>query len=210
MRTFWPGFVLSIAALAAAPSILLADDPPAGEDREALFKKLDANGDGQLTSDEIPEEQQRLFKRLLRTSDKDSDGKLTREEFLAATQERERPAVPEGAGGGRGPEQLEAIFKSRDANGDGKLVVEEVPEERREGFLMMIERFDADGDKALTLIEFTKGMAAMRGGPGARPDGQRPEGRRPDGASPGDRRPGDGSPGNRMGGGPEMLFRALD
>src|SRR5580692_4881462 len=122
MRTYWPRCVLWAVALVAVPSALLADDPPAGEDREALFKKLDANGDGQLTSDEIPEEQQRLFKRMLRTSDKDGDGKLSHEEFLAATKEQDRPAAPEGAGGAPSPEQLEAIFKSRDANNDGKLV----------------------------------------------------------------------------------------
>jgi collagen type III alpha len=194
------------AALVATPSVLLADDSPAGEDREALFKKLDANGDGQLTSDEVPEEQQRLFKRMLRTSDKDSDGKLSHDEFLAGTKEQSRPAMPGGGQGGAGPspEQLETLFKSRDANGDGKLGVDEVPEERREGFLMMIERFDEDGDKALTLAEFSKGMAGMRG-PGGRPDGQRPEGRRPEEGSPGMR-----PEGGRPGSGPESLFRALD
>ncbi len=99
MRTSWSRYVLLTAALVAAPSVLLADDPPSSADREALFKKLDGNSDGQLTSDEVPEEQQRLFKRMLRTSDKDSDGKLSHDEFLAGTKEQARPAMPEGGGG---------------------------------------------------------------------------------------------------------------
>ena len=49
------------------------------ESRAALFDKLDANHDGQITSDEVPEESRRLFERLLRRGDKNGDGKLTRE-----------------------------------------------------------------------------------------------------------------------------------
>ena len=192
----WLSRTLSTAAVMAAPSILilpaalLADEPAkASPEREALFKKLDANGDGQITKDEVPEEQQRLFERLLRSSDKDGDGKLSSAEFLTGTTDQprrreappERPAGREGAAGekGRGeggPESAE-IFKRLDANNDGKLVADEVPEERRQGFLIMIERADSDGDKSLTLEEFTKARAMMREGgppPGGSGERQRP------------------------------------
>ncbi|HEY2881354.1 MAG TPA: hypothetical protein VGJ15_02950 [Pirellulales bacterium] len=53
----------------------------------ALFDKLDLNHDGQITADEVPAEQRRLFQRLLRRNDRNNDGKLSREEFIAGMAE---------------------------------------------------------------------------------------------------------------------------
>ena len=166
-----------------------------GSDREALFKKLDANGDGQVAADEVSDDQKRLFTRLLR-SDKNEDGKLSLEEFLAGTTEDRPERRPESAPEGRrpdggGPGEAEAIFSRADANNDGKVTLDEVPEDRRERFKQMMERADANGDKALTREEFVRGFMLARGGqPGApQPGGPRPSG---------DPQPGDG------------VFRLLD
>ncbi len=96
----------------AAPAVSWSDDKPAdakpdakaNAEREALFKQLDKNGDGTVAADEVGDEQKRLFNRLLR-NDKNEDGKLSLEEWLAGTQE-DRPARrPEGQPGeGRRPE----------------------------------------------------------------------------------------------------------
>jgi len=180
---------LAVASALAAPTSLLADEPAKGsDDREALFKQLDANGDGVLKADEIPEAQTRTFRRLLRTADADGNGELSRDEFMKGTATESRPREPEGAGGGR-PEP-EAIFERFDTNKDGKLVPDEVPEERRANFVMLIERVDEDGDKALTIVEFRKGLAMMRGEGGDRP--------------------GRSTPSQAPAGRPELLFRTLD
>jgi Ca2+-binding EF-hand superfamily protein len=63
-----------------------------------LFQRLDKNGDGVLAAEEIPEEQRRFFERMLRTGDANSDGKISREEFEAASRDQTRPA-PMGPGG---------------------------------------------------------------------------------------------------------------
>ena len=61
-----------------------------------------------------------------------------------------------------------------DANGDGKIVADEIPEQARQ--FMKIEAMDKNGDKAVDKEEFIKAMEEFRkrfqqgggaGGPGA-------------------------------------------
>lgn len=156
-----------------------------GPDAAAIFADLDTNQDGELTADEVPEDRQRLFERLVRKADGNGDSKLTGDEFAAGLQgspdksdESEAPERPDRPSreGRPAPGQF---FKRLDANGDGQVSIDEVPEERREGFKRLIERGDKDGDESLSKQEFAQAFAG--GAPGkARPEskeGKRPEGR---------------------------------
>lgn len=157
-------------------------------DNEALFKQLDKNADGQVADDEIPQDKQRLLKRLMRNADKDGNGKLSREEFVAGLKNRDRKSEP-GGPASDGP-SLEETFRDRDRNGDGKFTADDVPEPLRERFSRMLERADKNGDKAISLEEFKKAEAfGRRPGP---PDGPPPGA--PDGPPPGG----------------DVLFRTLD
>ena len=178
-----------------------------GENRQAaLFGRLDTNKDGVVTSDEVSEDRKSFFERLLRTGDKDKDGKLSREEFAAANQE-ERPRQPAGdqpnlrrPGDGAPSPDPERLFRFMDKNGDGKIGPDEINEERRDQFKQGLSRGDKDGDGALSLDEFkagAEGLARLLGRPGQ--PGQ-----------PG--QPGGGAPGFP---GPPMItnspfFRAID
>lgn len=159
-----------------APAETRADERAAA----ALFQQLDANNDGQLTRDEAAGDKARLFQRLIRTSDKDGDERLTADEFSAglasptatpapaegaearaAKANRKKPAnsAPAAASG--------ALFDRLDRNGDGQVVAEELPPARREGFARLLRRGDADGDGRLDRAEF--GKLGPLGGEGAKP-----------------------------------------
>jgi len=80
------------------------------------------------------------------------------------------PGGPGGQRGGRG-----RLFERADANGDGKLTKDEMPERMREHLL----EADADGDGAVTREELDaareRGDWGPRGGPGRGGPGARPE-----------------------------------
>jgi hypothetical protein len=65
------------------------------------------------------------------------------------------------------------MFKQRDADGDGKLTAEELPEPMRE----QLGQYDTDGDGALSQQEVTAGIA-RRGPavPATEQEGSTPEG----------------------------------
>jgi Ca2+-binding EF-hand superfamily protein len=144
-------------------SVLLAAIVLANE--SDVFRRVDSNEDGFVTADEVNDGQRRLFDRLLRTSDKDGDGKLSRDEFVAGTTASPDTAdVPQqgspfGFGGGRQPNfQPGQLLRRLDRDGDGKLSREEAPQRMRQGF----DRLDANTDGYIDADEFRRLTRAFR------------------------------------------------
>lgn len=166
-----------------------------------LFKKLDADGDGNISESDVPEEHRRMFDRLLSENDKNKDGKLNLDEFRSGLMEDRRRAEAgrDGAqpGLGRGIEPGE-VFKRMDRNGDGKLTADDLPEQGRDRFKAFAERVDADKDGAISEEEFRK-APRPEGGPG-RDGGPRREGGPGEGEPRRDGPPREGEP--RREGGP--------
>lgn len=191
---------------------------PAGADRRPgntegrqfeaaeFFKRLDKNGDGKLAKSELPEQ---FAERLAPAFEKLGKDALTLQEFQQLRQGMERAGA--GQTGGR-PGQLgnpEETFKRLDTNGDGKLTVDEAPDQGRRMVAAILERSGKGRDGSLTMQEFQTAVTQFnRAQQNGRPDGgdKRPEGDRPiqDGAM---RRPGDGD--RPTNGGPAFL-RILD
>jgi Ca2+-binding EF-hand superfamily protein len=149
-----------------------ADSQP---DRAALFKQLDANGDGQVAEDEVSDDHRRLFGRLLRRGDADADGKLSLQEFTSALADDRPEAVPpgmnqqlaeRGADGDRLRQFLEAdpeqLFRQLDTNGDGRIEPGEVPQQARERLEQFVLYYDANRDKVLSPEEFRRGHGMLR------------------------------------------------
>jgi len=153
---------------------------PPGGGRPPLFVALDADNDGELSAGEIEASSKSLLK-----LDKNSDGKLTRDELFPGSPDgppRDRPGEgrPDAA---RFIEQLRERIKAADADKDGKISKEEagkdgVPPGLKERF----DQLDANGDGQLDSTELDRMLQSRREG-GDRPQG-RPEGRRPEGDRP--------------------------
>ncbi len=93
-------------------------------DPNAMFERLDQNGDGVLTSEEVPQERQRFFDLMMGRGDKNQDGKLTKEEFTASLRDSgESSQFGEGRpmGGGARRFDAERMFERFDSNGDGEI-----------------------------------------------------------------------------------------
>lgn len=160
-RTHWALSAAFAAVLGGSAAPLGAQEATA--DPGAVFQRLDKDGDGKLTAGEIPEDQARFFERLLRLGDKNSDGALTREEFIQANKPDERPNIPLGPGGGdQGRGDARQRFEMLDRNKDGKVTLDEVPEPFRDRIKPL---FDRTGKQELTMEDF----ARFSGG-GFRPD----------------------------------------
>lgn len=138
-------------------------DPDAFVER---FMENDANGDGKLTPDEVPERAMPM----LRGGDVNGDGAIDREELAQIAENMGRrfgrggPDGREGPDGRGGPDErggpgaqggdargfVERLMRN-DRNGDGKLTPDEVPEQ----MARMLRGGDANGDGAIDVRELS-------------------------------------------------------
>lgn len=155
--------LLSLAAALLMTASAVAEEeqkPSAVGSSAALFKQLDTSGDGKLSTDEVAGDKLRLLKRLIRTADLNSDGYLTAQEFVdGLSDDQQLPVIESGTDSTEKPKPSRepfALFKRLDADGDGKVQINEVPEQRREFFKKLLERADSNHDNMLDRKEAIK------------------------------------------------------
>ena len=127
-----------------------------------IMKALDTDQDGSLSASEIANASKTLVQ-----LDKNGDGIISNEEMRP-----DPSAMPGGiAGGGPGANgqfagaMMGKMFEKSDANGDGKLSGDEIPERMRDKLKMV----DKDGDGSVSKSEFAAMAARMEEGGGKRP-----------------------------------------
>jgi hypothetical protein len=141
---------------------------------QQMLKDLDADGDGKLTVDEFPQQFREFVRRVLPRADRDRDQALSRQELQVVRQQGGRSFQVVSTDQPRGPlaqfSRPQQLLKRFDADGDGRLSVEEVPEGRLRQFLeRALRRADRDKDNALSLAELqTIRRQLARGGRGGR------------------------------------------
>ncbi len=151
--------IVSMVEFAKAPKL---DGLP--EDKiSKMFRYLDKNSDGTLSSEELPRHpkhhtHRRPFREHLHKADSDKDGKISREEFLM----NPPPHLKSSDKG-----KAESIFSLMDINNDGYLSPEDgsrhdrKPRELKPHFREHFEKLDLDGDKQLSFEEFIQGERAQ-------------------------------------------------
>lgn len=106
---------LTLSLIAAGLSVSAAgfaantDAPKHGPDSQAVFKKLDANGDGKLTAAEMTKLPQVMKQQMLDKIDSNHDGKIEKSEFEAQAKAR-----------------ADRMFAKMDKNGDGSISADEM------------------------------------------------------------------------------------
>ena len=118
----------------------------------------DANDDGLVARSEVPEQMLDRFDRM----DENGDGVLEVDE-IESLPARMGPGAGRGGRGGRGMRgDPIARLRSFDANGDGRITREEIPDQAGG----MFDRVDANGDDVITADELDAMAGRMPGRPG--------------------------------------------
>jgi Ca2+-binding EF-hand superfamily protein len=167
MNTTIGGYIHRSASLAAllviafAVARCTAESPSAGSD--ALFKQLDADGDGDLAASEILPDHTRLFERLVRKSDVDGSRSLSREEFLAALvpTRPEKQIETKQPGSYPQADAVRYVLLTMDTRKDSWIEVDEVPEDMQPLYDAMVDRLDVNKNGSMDRYELSRGAREL-------------------------------------------------
>lgn len=120
-----------------------------------MFQEMDADSDGRVTVEEM---RRRVAERFA-AADADRDNALSPEEFRNAVPRRRTDAAPPTDG--RHARMLDMRFRMTDANGDGRVTLDEM----HAAAGTMFRGMDADSDGAVTQEEQPRRRHGMHHGP---------------------------------------------
>lgn len=142
--TITAGLLALMTATAIAPAAFAQGAPERGG-RPNIMAMLDLDGDGQITRAEAEGAMTARFAE----ADIDENGTLSLAEMQALEQTRQA-------------DRLAERFQRMDANGNGEISVDEMPQPDAERMTRMFDRADADGDGVISAEELAQ-MEGPRG-----------------------------------------------
>jgi calcium-dependent protein kinase len=133
------------------------------------FVKLDKDGNGKLTKEELVQEYSKTMSRekaeeisntVIEKLDQDNDGMIDYTEFLVSCQERQKNISLDN---------LEIAFKMFDADGNGEISAQEIRDVLSDGVIddeevwkAILKEADTNGNGSVDLREFINMMSAMK------------------------------------------------
>jgi len=113
-----------------------------------FFRQLDANGDGQVTLAEVPDQVAQRFGQLIERADRNNDGQISEPELMAVSRQLQSAAAtrPSPAKIQQG---IDRLLKKLDRNGDHRISRQEAPRRMAARF----EQIDRDGNGSLNRDE---------------------------------------------------------
>src|SRR5689334_2532046 len=98
-----PLAMLCLTALGLPQLIRAQEDKVAQKTPAEIFAELDKNGDGKVTRDEVPADHLRSFERALRLAGRQTEGDLTKAQFVEALKPDDlKVPAPQNLGPGGG------------------------------------------------------------------------------------------------------------
>jgi Ca2+-binding EF-hand superfamily protein len=160
-----------VAGLVATSAQARDGEQDRGAQREARFAQMDANGDGQLTAEEIVARSAARFA----AADSDGDGAITLDEMKAQARSNDRfmarfDADKDGtlsaeelakAEDSRMGKRAAKHFERMDADNSGGITLEEM--QARRDPAEMVAKLDADNSGAVSLEEFANARGHGKG-----------------------------------------------
>lgn len=137
---------LLVAGLAVTGSTALARGEGDGSRHGMNFEALDADGNGEVTREEMRAAREGRFME----ADADGDGRLSRDEMIAAAQER-------------AAKRVDQMIKRFDADGDGAVSAAELPQPDEKRAARMFDKIDADNSGGISAEEFAEAREMRRG-----------------------------------------------
>lgn len=128
-----------------------------------LFDRLDADGNGTLTADEVADEHQKLFARLVRLGDENDDGVLSAAEWKVAIKPH-RPAKPieeKQPADFPGAREARVMLLKLDTNGDAILTASEAPKQLKKTFEEIQSELDRNKDQRIDRQELGRGSRQL-------------------------------------------------
>lgn len=142
-------------------AVLMLPAAVSAQSMDSEFEKIDANGDGYITAEELSVSQRDTLdeqnEKTVSVLDKDDDGFVVMSEYVDFYS-----SISED----KSQQELESNFKALDINNDGKLSVEELKSFRESTFdttnQTIVDSLDTDKDGKISREEFDAFVKSMK------------------------------------------------